>query len=292
MRVPLFFSMVLILLFASCAGPNKKVTATLERNGVDISYSSCGNHDTTLLFLHGWCINKEYWEPQLNYFCNRYKVVAIDLPGFGQSGKNRNNWNFDEYAADVKAVIDRLQLKNVILIGHSMSGDIVLDVANKYPAAVIGLVGIDNLNQPSPVMTEKDRQQTDSFFTILSSHFDSTVNVFMKSRLFQPSTDTSIVNRVMNDIHKSDQAIAVNVFRSFTDLAQHEQEMMLHLPGRLYLVDSDTRPVQLDSLNKYCRYGCELVAVHGTGHYPMLEKPAEFNAALEKVFAKIAEQKK
>jgi pimeloyl-ACP methyl ester carboxylesterase len=49
--------------------------------------------------------------------------------------------------------------------------------------------------------------------------------------------------------------------------------------------------VQLDSLNKYCRYGCELVSIHGSGHYPMLEKPAEFNAALEKIMADISIQK-
>ena len=41
--------------------------------------------DTTLLFVHGWCINKEYWKEQSAYFCDNYKVVTLDLPGFGQS---------------------------------------------------------------------------------------------------------------------------------------------------------------------------------------------------------------
>src|SRR6476661_3082381 len=121
----------------------------IERDGVAISYTSCGNRDTTLLFIHGWGINKEYWEPQVKHFCSRFRVVAIDLPGFGQSGTNRANWNFDEYASDVKAVIDELKLKNVILIGHSMSGDLILNFANKYPSDVSGLIGIDNLREPA-----------------------------------------------------------------------------------------------------------------------------------------------
>src|SRR5882724_11306747 len=92
-------------LFASCSNaPHKKDHVQIERNSVSISYTSCGDHDTSLLFIHGWCINKDYWEPQIKHFCDRYTVVAIDLPGFGQSGKSRSDWNFDEYAADIKAV--------------------------------------------------------------------------------------------------------------------------------------------------------------------------------------------
>ncbi|MDP4264263.1 MAG: alpha/beta hydrolase [Bacteroidota bacterium] len=281
-----------ILFFISCTNmTGRKEDKRIERNGTAISYTSCGDHDTTLLFIHGWCINKEYWEPQVKHFCSRYKVITIDLPGFGQSGKNRSDWNFDEYTADIKAVIDQLQLKNVILIGHSMSGDIVLNVANKYPGSVIGLVGIDNLNEPGSPMNEKGRQQTDSFFTLLSSHFDSAVNLIMKGNLFQPSTDSAIIKRVMNDVYKADSLIAIKVLWSEIVVSQQEQQLMKRLPKKLWLVDSDARPVKLDSLNKYCRYGCEWVPVHGTGHYPMLEKPEEFNAALEKVFEGIAANK-
>ena len=85
-------------------------------NEIDIAYDECGRRDTTLLFVHGWCINKEYWDSQKNYFCDKYKVVAIDLPGFGRSGKTRTNWTFEQYADDVNSFIKEKKLKNVILI--------------------------------------------------------------------------------------------------------------------------------------------------------------------------------
>jgi pimeloyl-ACP methyl ester carboxylesterase len=287
----LFFYVSLLFLFACNNKREQEETAKIESRGIEISYTSCGDKDTVLLFVHGWCINKEYWESQIKYFCNKYKVIAIDLPGFGRSGKNRSDWNFDEYAADVKAIIDQLKLKNVILIGHSMSGDIVLNVANKYPTAVIGLVGIDNLREPGTIMNEQQQRQTDSFFMKLSSHFDSSVNTNMKRYLFQPTTDTAIVTRVMNDVYNADSSIAIKVLQSLDVISQKEQELMKGLPQKLFLVNSDVMPTDLDSLNKYCRYGCELIPVHGTGHYPMLEKPGEFNAALEKVFNKISNKK-
>jgi len=188
--------------------------------------------------------------------------------------------------------MDQLKLKNVILIGHSMSGDIVLNVANKYPSAIIGLVGIDNLNEPGSPMNEQQQKQTDSLFMQMSSDFDGTVNSYMRAMLFQPTTDTTIVHRVMTDVFNSDSSIAIKVLQGEFTIAQKEQEMMKALPTKLYLLNSDVRPTKLDSLNKYCRYGAELVPVHATGHYPMLEKPAEFNAALEKVIEKISNDKR
>ena len=288
----LLFPVLLFLLFACNNQGEQKEAVKVESNGTAISYTSCGDKDTTLLFIHGWCINKEYWQPQVQQFCDHYRVVAIDLPGFGQSGKNRSDWNFDNYADDVKAVIDQLKLKNVILIGHSMSGDVVLRVGNKYPSDVIGLVGIDNLNEPTAPMNEEQQKQADNFFAQLSSHFDSTVAQFARGAIFQPTTDPAIVNRVMNDVYTADSSIAIKVLQGLQVAAQKEQERMKSLPYKLYLINSDVHPTKLDSLNKYCRYGCELVPVHATGHYPMLEKPAEFNAALEKVIGEINSDKR
>ncbi|HET6995946.1 MAG TPA: alpha/beta hydrolase [Chitinophagaceae bacterium] len=288
----LFLPATVFLLLFSCQQTQRKGNASeVKRNGVNISYTACGKGDTTLLFVHGWGITKEYWKAQLRHFCDRYRVVAIDLPGFGQSGKERTDWNFDEYTEDIKTVIDQLDLKNVVLIGHSMSGDIVLNVANKYPAAAIGWVGIDNLQEPGGPMNEEQQRQADTFFMQLSSHFDSTVSIYVKKSLFQPTTDISVVNRVMNDILTTDSTIAIKVLRGVMTVAQREQELMTRLPKKLYLINSDVVPTRLDSLNKYCRYGCEVVTVHASGHYPMVEKPDDFNAAVEKVMAKISGEK-
>lgn len=62
------------------------------------------------------------------------------------------------------------------------------------------------------------------------------------------------------------------------------------LSHKLYLVNSDVYPVNKDSLTKYCSKGFHAELVHATGHYPMIEKPAEFNAALQKVINAIGEK--
>jgi len=279
-----------IVLFSCNTPAVKKENANVKVNDVSIAYNQCGSGDTTLLFIHGWCINKEYWNDQSAYFCDRYKVVTLDLPGFGQSGKNRTDWNFEQYADDINEFIKAEKLKNVILIGHSMSGDILLLVDTKYPESIIGIVGIDNLQSPGVKLTEVQAKQNEDFFAMMDSSFSGTVEMFTKQYLFPPTADTASVNRVMKGIKANDSVIAVKVIRSLADVAQKEQDMMQQLTHKLYLVNSDFNITQIDSLKKYCKASAEVVYVNGTGHYPMIEKPAEFNAALEKVIRMIGKK--
>ena len=277
-----------IIVLSSCSNPaDKKENANVKVNNVEIAYDQCGKGDTTLLFVHGWCINKDYWKEQSKYFCDKYKVAALDLPGFGKSGKNRTDWTFEQYADDINDFIKAEKLKNVILIGHSMSGDILLLMDTKYPESVIGIVGIDNLKSPGVKNTEEQTKEIEGFFAMMDSSFSGTVEGYTKQYLFPLSADTSIVNRVIKDFKMNDSAIAIKVLRSLVEVSQKERDMMQHLKHKLYLVNSDGGPTEIDSLKEYCKASAEVVYIHGTGHYPMIEKPAEFNTALGKVIGMI-----
>ena len=278
------------MLLCNDAGETR-ANRSLNINNISIAYDECGKRDTTLLFVHGWCINKEYWNAQSKYFCNRYKVVTIDLPGFGNSGKNRSEWNFEQYADDINEFINAKELSNVILIGHSMSGDIVLMADTKFPEKLIGIIGIDNLQRPETRYTPMQMKETDAFLSAMENNFKPTVDGYTRRYLFPPSADKASVNRVINDFKNNDSAIAVKVLRSQINVSQNEQELMQQLRHKLYLVNSDMYPTQIDSLRKYCKASVHVEYIKGTGHYPMIEKPAEFNTALEKVLGLIGGNK-
>ena len=284
---------VLLIVFAllSCNDAvDRKENVTTKVNNTTIAYNQYGNGDTTLLFVHGWCINKEYWDEQVRYFSDKYRVVALDLPGFGKSDKNRSEWTFEEYAEDINEFIKDQQLKNVILIGHSMSGDILLLMDTKYPASVIGIVGIDNLKKPGVKFSDEENREIEGFFKMMDSSFSGTVDLYTRNNLFPPSADTAIVNRVVNDFKMNDSAIAIKVLRSLMDISQKERDMMQQLSHKLYLINSDGDFTHIDSLKKYCKASADVVYVSGTGHYPMIEKPSEFNSAVEKVIGMIGKK--
>ena len=283
--------LLLVIILISCnSAVYRKENVTAKISNTTIAYNQYGNGDTTLLFVHGWCINKEYWNDQSRYFSDKYKVVTLDLPGFGRSDKSRSEWTFEKYTDDINEFIKVEKLKNVILIGHSMSGDILLLMDTKYPESVIGIVGVDNLKKSGVKLSQEENKQIEGFFAMMDSSFSGTVESYTKGNLFPPSADTSIVNRVVNDFKMNDSVIAIKVLRSLLDVSQKERDMMQQLKHTLYLVNSDSDTTHIDSLKKYCKASAEVVYVHGTGHYPMIEKPAEFNSALENVIRMIGKK--
>lgn len=283
--------LLIVLTLLSCNDAvDRKENVTAKVNNTTIAYNEYGNGDTTLLFVHGWCINKEYWDAQVRHFSDKYRVIALDLPGFGKSDKNRSEWTFEEYAEDIYEFIKDQQLKNVILIGHSMSGDILLLMDTKHPESVIGIVGIDNLKKPVSRYSDEENKEIEGFFKMLDSSFSQTVELYAENNLFPPSADSLIVNRVVNDFKMNDSVIAINVLRSLMDISQKERDMMQQLSHKLYLINSDGDFTYIDSLKKYCKASADVVYVSGTGHYPMIEKPSEFNSAVEKVIGMIGKK--
>jgi pimeloyl-ACP methyl ester carboxylesterase len=95
-------------------------------------------------FYTAGVLTELYWENQVEYFSENYNVYAIDLPGFGKSKAERTNWTIEEYANDVTAFIDTMNLKNVVIIGHSMAGEIMLQTALTNNPKIVGVVGVDN----------------------------------------------------------------------------------------------------------------------------------------------------
>lgn len=96
-----------------------------------------------LVFVHGWSCDRTYWNGQVGYFADRHQVVAVDLAGHGESGLGRPAWTMPEFGNDVVAVADQLGLSDMVLIGHSMGGDVIVEAALRLGDRVIGLVWVD-----------------------------------------------------------------------------------------------------------------------------------------------------
>ena len=250
---------------------------TIERDNIKIAYNLTGKGDITLLFVHGSFINMNYWSAQIDYFKQQYKVLAIDLPGHGMSGKNRTTWTIEAYGNDVCTVIKELHLKNVILIGHSMGGDVILEVATKCPDSVIGFVGVDNFKNAGTAMSTEIQNQIDQIMIMLKSDFANTSENFARQALLSPSTDITTVDRVVSDYRNMDKNIGFDLISSAFTYYERERELMTQLKFKMYLINVDNIPTNEELLKKYATSGYDILPIKGTCHFPMIEKPDEFN---------------
>ena len=246
-----------------------------------IDHQSCGSGDITLLLIHGWCIDQTYWSYQQDGFCSDYRIVTVDLPGFGKSGKNRTDWSIEQYGRDIKAVIEQLQLKNVVLVGHSMGGDIILEAALGNPE-VIALIGIDNFKEVGLEFDPQLKQEIDGFLEVLQNNFTEVSSAYAEGALFHPETDAMVISRVVNSIVNSDSIVAVETIRGLFDYTANESRKLKQLKKKLYLINSGNTPTDTVALTE-TGVSFELHEITGTGHYPMIEKPGEFNKKLQLV---------
>lgn len=124
-------------------------------DGVEIAYVAEGKGDKTLLFVHGLSSNLDAWSKNVAILKNDFKCVALDLPGYGKSGKPEEASYTPTYFSNIiSGFIDTLQLKNVLLIGHSMGGQAVIKTAVNKPEKIEKLI----LVAPAGIETFTDAQ--------------------------------------------------------------------------------------------------------------------------------------
>ena len=103
-----------------------------------------------LVLLHYFGGSAKEWEFVRNELADSYRCVAIDLPGHGDSDAPPTGYSVENMADDVLGVIQRLNLTDFVLVGHSMSGKVALSLASRQPAGLRSLV----LVSPSPPLPE------------------------------------------------------------------------------------------------------------------------------------------
>jgi len=283
---------VIASLLASVGKAQTQETMTAKQieirdNKVEINYLQQGDGNTTLLFLHGWCIDATYWKNQLQYFSQKYSVYAIDLPGFGKSKAQRTNWTIEEYANDVTAFIDTMNLTNVVIIGHSMAGEIMLQSALANNPKIVGIVGIDNFKIIDVVFTPEQMKQMTDFLPLLQNDFKNSAPAYADMMLFHPSTSNEVKNRVKTDFANSNSFIAYETLMTQMQYSYADAQRLEQLNNKLYLINSDYFPTNNDGLKNHCKSGFQVETISATGHYPMIEKPTEFNLILDKVLTAI-----
>ena len=126
------------------------------KDGTTIYYQDWGNGQP-ILFSHGWPLSGDAWEVQMLYFAQQgYRVIAHDRRGHGKSSQPWNGNNMDQYADDLAELIEKLDLKNLIMIGHSTGGGEVAHYIGRHGTSRVAKAGLISAVPPLMVKTDKN----------------------------------------------------------------------------------------------------------------------------------------
>jgi sigma-B regulation protein RsbQ len=259
----------------------------IKRDGAEIGFEVSGSGDATLLFVHGSYIDQGWWKAQVDYFRQDYRVVTLDLPGHGKSGRDRGHWTLKGFAEDICAVMDALKASDVVLIGHSMAADINLLVADMRPEAVAGFIAIEAFKNAGTALAPEFRNQAKAILESLETDFMGTNERWARMALLTPATPPAITERVVSAYRDAYRPMGQAIMPTVFAMYGMERVLMPILGNRLFLINVDYVPTNEDTLAQYARNGFEVIRIPGTCHFPMLENPETLNAALEQVLGKI-----
>jgi pimeloyl-ACP methyl ester carboxylesterase len=269
---------LLLVVFAfSAAQAQPKSEVVNASDGVPIHYSVQGKGDPALVFIHCWACNRHFWDNQVAEFSKTYRVVTIDLPGHGESGKERKNYSVESYGDDVKTVVTKLNLKRVVLVGSSMGGPIALEATRRMPDRVVAIVPVDTLQN---VEQKVPQEQLDAVFKAMQDDFKTATTNLLNQFFFSPTTPAAVKERIINETIAQNPEVVLPILKAVFSYDAAPGLKEVKVPIRA--INADRVPTDVTANRKYAPQ-FDVVIIKGTGHYPMLEDPARFNQMLAEI---------
>ena len=262
---------LLFLAFASYAA-----AATVD--GIPIHSTTHGSGPKTLIFVHGWTCDESSWTEQVPAFEKEYRVITLDLPGHGQSGSPKDTvLSMALFARAIEAVRAEARAEKVVLIGHSMGTPVIRQYARMFPAHVAGLVPVDGVLHlsGSPNAPNADRMKGPDGLKNREA---------MIRGMFGPSARPAMQDHVLKMMLAPPESTATQAMSAMFVASNWTEEVMQFPVFGIY---ADKSIANDPKYMKKIFPNSSVQEVAGTGHFVMLEKPAEFNKLLAGFLTKV-----
>lgn len=255
-----------------------------SKDGTPISYEIYGAGESTLVFVHGWSCDARYWRAQLPHFAENHRVVMLDLAGHGHSGTTRSPYTMRAFGEDVKAVIEATGSRRVILIGHSMGGSVIAEAARLMPNRVKGLIGVDTLENIEYPIT---REELKKMIAPLEKDFRAGSRQFVEE-MISPQTDPQLREWILSDMSAAPPAVALSAMNNMMSqyITGEAAKIFDEIRIPVITVNGDMWPVNYEA-NRRHMLSFDAIVLKGADHFLMLNRPEQFNRALEKAISKI-----
>jgi pimeloyl-ACP methyl ester carboxylesterase len=235
-----------------------------------------------LFFIHGSGSDHSAWSHQYGRLHKKYNIVAIDLPGHGHSGGKAEK-DVNAYCLWIKKLQDILDWKRAVLVGHSLGAAIALRFAINYPQKIAGIVVVGGgMKMPvNPFFLE--------FLKTNSQEVPAEVVDLICKLSLAKENRPKLFAPLRKSISQSKVDILYGDLSACNNLDLTEKTGKISVPALIICGAEDKMaPPDLSRQLAASISGATLEIVAGAGHMVMLERPAEFNASLDKFATSIS----
>jgi pimeloyl-ACP methyl ester carboxylesterase len=271
-----FCILALILLASGCAREPENVAVSAD--GVKVSFTQMGSGTPALVFVHGWANRASIWDETMFHFSTKYKTVAVDLFGSDESYNARKDWSMAMLGADVAAVIKKLNLNQVVLIGFSMGGAVVAETAKLLPDRITGLVLVDNLQDVEAKLAPEMIPAMDS---IMMDLVTAPTNEKLVSGGFYKKNQEKTFQRVQAMLKSSSRTGWRESLQSYFKWINDDCiDSFKKITAPVTAINSDMEPTKVETFRKYVP-SFQAKIIPDVAHLVFWDNPDEFYRLLE-----------
>jgi pimeloyl-ACP methyl ester carboxylesterase len=245
-------------------------------DGVAISYEVRGDGDPALVLVHGWANTRAIWGSHPETLAEQHRVVSLDVAGHGQSGLERRDWTMDAFGGDVVAVVDQLELAQVVLVGFSMGAAVVLEAARRLGDRVLGIVFVDTFHDPDAPMNDAAMEEFEAMMRANWRDSD-----FIREFALTPDAPPSLLTYVQEMMPEQPGEHYFTALRSALRWMASELVPALQATDAPVAAINTTRvPTNLEAMRRYLP-SFTADTIDGVGHAGiLLQKTEDFDKRL------------
>lgn len=252
---------------------------TITINDIAISYTDEGQGDP-LLFLHGLGVSRADWAPQIKYFSKKFRTIAPDFRGHGESAAPDAEYNIPIHAADVIALMDALELDSVHVVGLSMGGMVAFQLAVDAPSRLRSMTIVNS----GPALPNDTFAAKKMLWTRLMLIYLFGMKRFgrkVAENMFATEGHDNLVEALAAQIASNPKKIYLRNLKSLFGWGVLSQLAAIDTPTLMLTGDQDYSPVAIKQAIVDAMQNAKLVVVENSGHGTPIEKPNETNQAID-----------
>lgn len=231
-----------------------------------------GRGGVPVVFVHSLGGSSGQWASQVGHLASHRRAVAFDLRGHGRSTLVEGaGARVEDFADDLAAVLDRLELPRVVLVGHSLGGAVVIHYAGAHPERVAGLLLLD----PSSDGRLVPKAEAEGMIQALRQSYTSTIEAYWRSML-EASTE-AVRERVLADLRQTAPQVVIGALTTVLEFDPVTPLSRYSGPRRALITALNETPAALQERVP----GLVHARIEGTGHWLQLDAPELVNRALD-----------
>lgn len=247
-------------------------------DGIKVPYTEVGKGRDVVVFVHGWCCDRTFWDAQLAApeLAKGRRLIALDLPGHGQSDKPKTTkYSMDLFVRSITAVMDKAGAERAVLVGHSNGTPMIRQFYRAHPDRVAGLVVVDGALKPF----FKNPSEFEQFMApFRGSKYKETAERMVDGML-QPVKDAAEKEKIRKVMLAAPQWVMVGAMEATQEPGVWTEDT-IKVPLLAVMAKSPFWTEGYEAYVKRLAPRCEYRVMDGVSHFLMMDRPGEFNGIL------------